>query len=206
MIMLIKLRIRLFIQALFISTGMAIYSQSAYAVGINAATMIENLSKTIPNLMQLVTAISYVLGMILIIRSLVMLKEHGEARASHSRSEGGLKGGMIVMAIGTALLYLPSSVQSGLTTFWSNPSPFAYVTEGTNDQWTDLINSVFLIVQLIGTITFIRGLLILSHAGESHSQQGSVGKGLTHIIGGLLCINLYQFLQAVFNTLGLTPI
>ncbi len=70
----------------------------------------------------------------------------------------------------------------------------------------DLIKACFMIVQLIGVIAFIRGLVLLTHIGHGHGQQGSVGKAAAHIIAGILCINLYQFLQVVFNTLALGQI
>lgn len=164
--------------------------------------MIENLGKTIPSLMQLVTAIAYVMGMFLVIKGVAGLKEYGEQRTSARTEHHGLKASLIAIFVGAALLYLPSSVRVGLSTFWSNPNPYAYVTDATNDSWAALLNNVFLILQLIGTIAFIRGLIILSHAGSHHSQ-GNFGKAMAHIIGGILLINMYQFLQAVFNTLAI---
>lgn len=182
--------------------GATFYSQSVYAISVNVIdlkTMLDNLAKTVPGLMQLVTAIAYVMGMIFIIKGLLGLKDHGDARSSGGK--GGIKVPITWIAVGTMLLYLPSSVEAGLTTFWSDPAPFSYLA-GSDDQWIEFVNSVFLIVQLIGTIAFIRGLVLLAHSGEGH-QQGGVGKAITHIVGGILLINLYQFLQAVFSTLGL---
>lgn len=193
--------IKIFLIALILPV--TFYSQAVYAditiPDIN--TMLKNLSTSVPQLMQLTTAISYVMGMVFIIRGLMALKEHGEHRTAGGK--GGVKGGLILLGVGTALLYLPSSVQAGLTTFWTNPAPFSYDT-GDDQQWADFVNSIFLIVQLIGTIAFIRGLIILSHGGEH--QQGGFGKAMAFIVSGILLINLYQFLQAVFTTLGLGSI
>ena len=99
-------------------------------------------------------------------------------------------------------MYLPTSVTVGLTTFWSTPTPYAYVT-ATTGQWASFMRSCFLIVQLIGTISFIRGLVILSRLGERSGQGDTLSKGLTHVIGGILCINIYQFVQVIAATFGI---
>jgi hypothetical protein len=57
-------------------------------------------------------------------------------------------------------------------------------------------------VQLVGVIAFIRGLVKLSHMGGGH--QGGIGSALTHIIGGIFCINMYDFVQLIMSTLGIT--
>lgn len=169
---------------------------------VSVSTMIENIAKTVPDLMLFVTALAYVLGFFFILNGLLHLKKYGEARTMMSGGEGHLKAPLIYLAVGAALIYLPSSVQTGLGTFWENPSPYAYDT-GQNDPWSELYNACFLIVQLVGTIAFIRGLVILSHLG-GQSQPGVLGKGIAHIVGGILCIDLYDFLQAIFTTLGIS--
>ena len=64
------------------------------------------------------------------------------------------------------------------------------------------IAACFMIVQLVGVIAFIRGLMMLTKLGQG-GQQASFGKVAAHIIGGVFCIDMYDFLQAVFATLGL---
>lgn len=193
-----------FIKALFTVLLLTsyLYSSFAYALDLNIDTLIENFSGSVPQLMQLVTAFAYVAGMFMIYKGIMLLKQYGESRTMMS-SQHELKGPIIFMMVGAALLYLPSSVQSGLNTFWTNPTPLAYVNDA-NGQWSTLINDSYLIMQLIGTIAFIRGLMILSHLGAAQGQPGQFGKGLAHLVGGILCINMYQFIRAVANTLGLS--
>ena len=182
------------------------YTDIVYAAintDVDAEAVLLNLSKAFPELMRLVTAIAYVMGMFMIIRGVAGLKEYGESRASRA-DHHSLKGALTLLICGTLLLYLPSSVQTGLSTFWTDPNPYAYDT-GTHDSWFDFTQSIFLIVQLIGTIAFIRGLVIMSHMGQSHSQS-NFGKAMAHIVGGILCINLYQFIQVILNTLNLGQI
>ena len=168
---------------------------------LSAETILVNLAQQVPDLMRLVTAIAYVLGMTFIIRGVIKLKHLGESRTMMSH-EHSISGPLVYLFIGAALLYLPTSVQVGMSTFWTNPNPYGYLQQ--QDQWNDFLNVCFVIIQLIGTIAFIRGLVILSQlGGGSSASPGTLSKGMTHIIGGILCINIYQFVQLILNTLGL---
>lgn len=176
---------------------------SAYAYTPPSLTdMLQNLTETMPDLMMLVTALAYVIGMYLVVRGIGGLRSYGESRTHHTQQEA--KGHLITIAVGAALLYLPSSVHTGISTFWTNSSPLAYVPSGTSGPWSDLLQDVFTIVQFIGTVAFIRGLIMLSQlSGHGGGHQASLGKAMTHMIAGIFCINIYQFLQTVLNTLAL---
>ena len=119
-------------------------------------------------------------------------------------SQHDLKGPLLLLLVGTLLLYLPSSIQTGLSTFWADPNPYAYQTGiDSEGEWADVIKAAIQVVQLVGVITFIRGLILLSHLSGGHGQQGTMGKGMAHIIGGVMCINIYQFWQMIKATLGI---
>ena len=167
---------------------------------LSAGQMLTNIANQIPNLMRLVTAIAYVLGMIFIFIAVLKMKHLGESRTMMSR-EHSIMGPIIYLVIGAMLLYLPSAVQMSTSTFWGTPNPIGYLT-GT-DQWTQFLNDCFSVVQLFGTIAFIRGLVILSHLGGGGGGQKNLSQGLTHIIGGILCINIYQFVRVILFTLGI---
>jgi intracellular multiplication protein IcmC len=190
----------LFILACF---SMPAYAQESDYISqlaqLTPQAILVNISKAIPNLMRLVTALAYVMGMLFIIRGLLKLKHVGEMRSMMSH-EHHLGVPITYFFIGGMLLYIPSAVNVGLSTFWTDPAPYAYVEK--EGQWVQLMNVFWLIIQLIGTIAFIRGLLILSRSGGGH-HQGGMSKALTHIIGGLFCINIYQFIQVVMATIGI---
>lgn len=177
-------------------------AQDVNVSGLSAQDMLVNIARQVPSLMRLVTAFAYVFGMYLIIHGVIRMRHLGEMRTMMSHEHNAV-GPIVMLVTGGMLLYLPSAVQVGLSTFWTDPNPYGYVQE--KDQWADFIGVCFTIVQLIGTIAFIRGLIILSHIGRmGGGQQGAMAKGLTHIIGGILCINIYEFVQVITNTLGLS--
>ena len=174
-------------------------ANAAYAVP-NVADMLSNLSKAVPNLMQLVTAIAYVIGIVFCLKGVVGLKHFGESRTHHDQS--GAKGPLLLLAVGAALLYLPGSVSVGVATFWDATAPYAYKVESSS-PWSGLIKDAFTIIQLVGTIAFIRGLIMLTKLGGHGGGQASLGKAMTHMIAGIFCINMYQFINTIMNTLAL---
>jgi uncharacterized membrane protein HdeD (DUF308 family) len=191
------------ILALFTFPAYAQTSEFAQQLtSLSPQAILANLEKTIPNLMSMVTAIAYVMGMYFIIDGIIKLKHVGEMRTQMSH-EHSMSGPIIKIAVGTLLLYLPTSVNVGMSTFWTNPNPYGYQLQ--DDQWAQFMNVCFLVVQFIGTIAFIRGLILLSHAGGGHGQQGAFGRGVTHVIGGILCINIYGFIQVILMTIGVKP-
>jgi len=72
-----------------------------------------------------------------------------------------------------------------------------YVNVGGGQEWSDLINTIVMFIQLVGLIAFVRGWFILSHAGGQGAQQGTFSKGLIHIVGGIIAINFIPFMQAI---------
>jgi hypothetical protein len=173
--------------------------QDSNLTTLSPMTMLANIKNTIPELMKLVTAFAFVIGIFLVIMGIIQLKHVGEMRTQMSH-EHHLAKPLLMITMGTLLIYLPSSVQVGMSTFWSEPNPYGYM-DLQKDQWQEAINICFAVIQFIGVIAFIRGLILLSHSGGHH--QGSFGKGITHIIGGIFCINIYQLIQVLSATLGM---
>ena len=193
------------------SVALPVFAQTTPDVPANATTgtslsavdMLINFASNIPNLMRLVTAIAYVLGLYFVFHGILALKHYGEQRTMMS-GQPHLKGPMIFITVGAILLYLPSSIQVGMSTFWTEPNPYGYLEQ--QDQWSQFLKNCFMVVQLFGVIAFIRGLVILTHLGGHGGQPGTFGRGITHIIGGILCINIYQFVQVIMVTLGIQSV
>lgn len=171
---------------------------------LSAADMLQKFTASIPNLTRLATAIAYVMGMYLVISGVTRMKHMGEMRTQMSH-EHSIKGPIILITVGAMLLYFPSTVQVGMNTFWTVPNPYGYTQQ--QDQWAQFFNACFEVVQLFGVVAFIRGLIILSRlGGHQGGHQDTFAKGLTHIIAGIMCINIYQFVQVIMITLGIQSV
>lgn len=167
----------------------------------NAQQILVNISSQSPQIMKLLTALAYVMGMAFMVIGILKLKQYGEARTQMS-SHHSLREPLMYIVVGVLLAYLPTTVQFGLGSFWVHPTPYAYRSD--TSSWTDAYKAVFIVVQIFGTIALIRGIVMLAKLGGGHGGHGVMGKAMTHIIGGLLCINLYQLVQVIMITFGFT--
>ena len=185
----------------------AVYADTATSSGSSIAVttagdMLTRVTDQFPNLMRLVTAFAYVAGFYFVIAGIMKLKHMGEARTQMSH-EHSMKGPLLYLFVGTALIYLPSTVNVGMASFWNAPNPYGYVE--ASSQWSGIITACFTAVQLFGTIAFIRGLFMLSHlSGQGGGQHGTLSKAMSHIIGGIFCINIYEFVKVILATIGVT--
>ena len=181
-------------------------SSHAFAASApDAGKMLQNLIAQVPEVMRLVTALAYVMGFFFVYKGLMEFKKFGEQRTQMS-GEHHIMGPLSYLFVGAMLIFLPSSVWVGINTFWAQtPNIYAYETSNSTDAWSSMTDAVYLLVQLIGTISFIRGLVILTHLGSQHgsSQPGTMGRAFAHIVAGILCINLYGFVQMISSTLGI---
>lgn len=171
------------------------------ASSLTVQQMIINIADTMPSLIQMCTAAAYILGLLFVLRGVYKLKEYGESRTMMA-SQTNVWPPIMTILVGSMFIYFPSAYQVGLQTLFhvSTPSPISYA--GSSGVSEELINAVVLIMQLVGCIAFIRGLLLLNSASGHGAQPGSYGKGITFIIGGLLAINMYGTWEVIVNTIA----
>ncbi len=176
-------------------------TQQGAALGLDAITMLVNLSKSFPALWNLVTGGCYVIGMSLAIRAIYYLKVYGELRTMMS-TQSSLKVPVTYMLVACVFLFIPTAFQTLTMTFFGTTSPLGY------EQVNSTINPVILaalggFVQLLGLVSFVRGWLqLVENAQSPGGGHASFGKALTHIIGGFLLLNIYGVANVVWNTFG----
>lgn len=185
-------------------------------------TTLRNLRELVIPLTQLMLTLSFVIGISLIWRGISMLKKFGSAQQGAE-----VAGPMVYLFVGAILIWIPSSSNiladslfggtggyGGNNLFSSGRFDYSRLGAGSkligyaggsslNAQWSAIADTLVLYVQFIGLIAFIRGWLIVSKSGMPGQQPGSISKGITHIVGGVICINFIQFVKLVQVTLGL---
>ena len=168
-------------------------------------TLLNNLRLQIPSLVRLVFALSYTIGVVFCIISIIKLKHIGESRGANSASTGGLFSVMAYMITGSMLIYLPSSLNVTTGTLFAlggDSSLFAYSNNAIAGMTFDnLIAVVVDIVKLVGLIAFVRGWIMLSKMG-SQSSHGTMGKSMVHIIAGILAVNIVTTWEVARATFG----
>lgn len=164
-----------------------------------------NLGPSLVKVELLLTACAYLIGIALILRGVMALKHAGEQK-SHMSQQHSLKEPMMLFFAGAMLMYFPTGLHVVLQTVFGSENILSYDSLSTGNQMMASIkmfgDNLFLFVQVIGLVSFIRGwILIAKSASQSGHQQGSFAKGIMHIIGGTLAINIVETLNVINNTL-----
>jgi intracellular multiplication protein IcmC len=161
-----------------------------------------NLSHSYPQLENLIRYTAYVMGVVFMLKGVYAFRIYGEMRNMMSQQHS-IRGPLTFLLVGSALMFLPSMQNVLVTTAFGSPdlSPFSYMT---SQGWTtEMATAIFGFVRIIGYIAFIRGWVIIAGSAQGHGQN-STAKGLIHIFGGILAINIIGTQQLLWNTLGLS--
>lgn len=170
-------------------------------------TALTNLSNAFGSIQSLIVAVAYVIGLSLIVRGVMMYRIFAN-QTFGSAQRGEIAGPMVHLVVGAILLYFPSTLNVSLQTIFSTTdiSPasdlVAYQSLSGGEKWQKITDVVTMYMKLIGLIAFVRGWVILSKMGHSGSQPGSIGKGLIHVIGGILLVNVVDTVNILACTFG----
>lgn len=166
--------------------------------------MMQSLVSNIAPLQRFVEAICYLAGFFYAFKACYILKEYGEMRTMMS-SQTDMRRPLLLFLVAGGLLYLPQLYHMGIITLFDqyNPSPLAY-PGASYATWQGVSNVIAMIIQLLGLISFARGWFVLSALSGHSAPPGTVGKGMWHIIGGILAINIIGTQHVIESTLGIT--
>lgn len=154
-----------------------------------------HLTQGIETLATIVQDIGVCAGVGMFLSSLFKFKRYGEMRTFMSQQQTILKP-LAMMFSGVCLMCLPMITQTLLLAVWGYSNPLAYPQMISADA-TAIMRPVFQLARLVGIIGIFRGLMLLSRAGSEGSQPGTVGKSLLHILGGVMCINIYSLYSVI---------
>lgn len=83
-------------------------------------------------------------------------------------------------------------------------SQLTYVPDSSGlmvENFNSLIRSLFVILVMFGTLALIRGLIIIKQVSEGRNHQGrTMGSGVTHLIAGVLMMNMNWTVCVVSRT------
>lgn len=174
-------------------------------------TVMSSINSNVGDISGFIISMYYVVGIGVALAGIMRLKKLG-VRSAMMGGDGSVGGPIVQLLIGAALVYSPSLLASLNTTFWGDPSFQSALSwsaqesgsSGTASQIVAVITPLVGIIKLIGTIAFLRGWLVMSRISNGGSQQpGQISKGVVHIIGGVLAMNITKTMTVIMNTLGL---
>jgi hypothetical protein len=193
------------VNALYTPTGSGSLTCTGVSSGGGGAGLEAMLTGFVTNikmpLQTAASAVAIISGLFMMLRGLLKASKYGidpKANSMHSILTN-IGFGALLFTIGDNLTHMLGSV-FGSTSIastalnWNLPS-------GVSPEFTTAVSSALIFVQLIGTIAFVRGWLILKKVVEGGGNV-TLAQGLTHIIGGVLAINIGQFLTLMDSTFG----
>jgi intracellular multiplication protein IcmC len=177
-------------------------TSNVWAIGEDLFGMLQTFQTQLGPVYRLVVALAYVMGIWFISDSIYRLKKYGQSRTMMS-TQASLAKPIILMAIGIALLYFPTFVSVSIQSLWVYGASNSVLARPTGTSaLSAFINPLIDIVRLFGLIAVVRGLVILTKTANESSQPGTVGKGLMHILGGTLAINMIGTINVIKATFG----
>ncbi len=193
---------------------------------LDVQDVLENLKKILNPAMAMLLTISFIMGIVFMLRGLLLLKAFSQPLTQATRP-GEIAGPMVYIFVGAVMIYIPTSTDVLSATLFGSglPSIFpgaqgsssfvprleemgnasdqimGYSSITIESQWATMIDTIVLYMQFIGFLAFMRGWMLIAHAGQPGVQPGSISKGIIHIVGGILAINFLPLVNAVRNTI-----
>ncbi len=180
--------------------------------GLALDTMLANMVVNIAGPMcQLVYVGSYIFGIYLLIKALFKCIKYSDEGSKGQQKFSGIWG---TFFIGALLIALPNAMNTiGNTLYGSGglgdaasaaSSILNYQTITDTDVQKKITRTywaIMVFVQIVGLISFTRGLSILRSVTDGNTQVTSMA-GLTHVFAGAIAWNLGQFVEVIYKTVG----
>jgi intracellular multiplication protein IcmC len=171
------------------------------------ANVINNIGKTLIPVEHLLTGAAYLMGIGFAFKALSTLKQHGENRSAAQQSS--FKEPMLYFLVAAVFLYFPTALSVLLDTTFGYTNVLAYSSLNTNNQALNTLfgssskmgRSFSLIIQVIGIVAFLRGWILISKSAAQGQPPGGTAKGIMHVFGGILAMNIVGTLQVLNDTL-----
>jgi hypothetical protein len=159
---------------------------------VDLIQMLANLSSSLQQVDFLVTAVSYLLGMALMISSIFMFKKAANARG---RSQDDNFKALAILVAGVFLLYLPTSINVLSNTLFGHQNILSY----SRFQKWNIYDSMGMLLKTVGLIWFVRGCLLMVHASKPGEPHGL--RGLLFVITGVFAMNFILAMSVIADAI-----
>lgn len=172
------------------------------------ANILNNIANSLAPVEQLITGGAYIIGCAFLFKAIYSLKVYGEARTMMS-SNTSIKEPLVFLLVGAMLIYFPTTLNVLMQTSFGYENVLQYAPINSSSAG---LNTLFgsgsavgrpltILIQVIGLVAFIRGWVLISRSASQGQPPGGTGKGITHVFGGILAINIVGTLDIINNTL-----
>lgn len=170
--------------------------------------ILTNIASSMQSVERLIAAAAYLIGIAFAVKAIYSLKVYGEARTMMA-SNTSIKEPLAYLLVAGMLIYLPTGFQVLMNSSFGYSNILAYAPINSNNSTIDILfgqdsavgESLAIIIQTIGLIAFIRGWVLIARSASQGQPPGGTGKGMVHVFGGILAMNIVGTLQMINNTL-----
>jgi hypothetical protein len=160
-------------------------------------TVIDRLIPELTPIWPALMIIAYAVGGVLVLSS--------GLQAAHAGARHGAMGRgsmfMVIMTFfcGVLLLNFPTWMDTLAMTLFNSSSEQSLSYTAPSHEGSSYVTFAVRFVRIIGVIGILRGILLLR---ASAADSKVFFKAVTHLIGGILCVNIVQFLNAIGTSAG----
>ena len=174
--------------------------------GLMPDDLFQNLNESMVKIYPALITACYIMGFFLIVKAVFSLKKLGH-KTAFMGSSGNLIGPTMLIIIGVILINAPSFIEILIETLYASQvtDTKSWIEVKSGDGlWYSSITPIISLIQVVGLFAFLRGAIILTKACNENAQPGNIPKGLMHIIGGVMAINITGTIDLINNTMGIT--
>ncbi|MGC1182506.1 type IV secretion protein IcmC [Legionella sp.] len=172
------------------------------------ADILTNIANSLVPVQRLITGGAYLIGCAFLFKAIYSLKVYGEARTMMS-SHTSIKEPVIYLLVGAVFIYFPTAFSVLLNTTFGDKNQLLQYAPVTNNQ---TINTLFgsgslvgeqltALIRVVGLIAFVRGWVLIARSASQGQPPGGTGKGLVHVFGGILLINIVGTITMINSTI-----
>lgn len=177
-------------------------------MAITNVSILANIAESLISVQKLISAWAYLIGIAFVMKAVYSLKVYGEQRSMMS-SNSSIKEPVMYLFAGSLLLFFPTGFQVMMNTVFGYSSVLQYAPLSSQSpilsalfgQSSQIGQYLAIIIQTIGGFSFVRGWVLIARSAAQGQPPGGTGKGLTHVFGGVLAMNIVGTLQVLNNTL-----
>lgn len=170
--------------------------------------ILNNIASNLLPVERLIIGAAYLIGLAFAFKAIYTLKAYGESKSMMSSSTS-IKEPIIYMVVAVIFIYFPTGLAIMLQTTFGSSSILQYAPVNSNNPGISALfgtgsvvgRPIAIIIQTIGLIAFVRGWILIARSASQGQPPGGTGKGLVHIFGGILAMNIVATLEIINNTL-----
>jgi intracellular multiplication protein IcmC len=175
---------------------------------VSQTNVLANVANTLIPVEKLITGAAYLIGCAFLFKAIYSLKAYGESRTMMSNNQS-MKEPAVYLIVGALLIYFPSTLKMVMQSTFGYENVLQYAPVNSSNQALDALfgsgsavgQPICLIIQVIGIVAFVRGWVLVAKSASQGQPPGGTGKGLMHVFGGILAINIVGTLNLINNTL-----